>query len=72
MDSKNEKIIMDNLINTYKDNTIFFITHNINTTVDLDYVIVLEAGCVVEFDTPKHLIEQKGLYFEYLKGYVGE
>jgi ABC-type multidrug transport system fused ATPase/permease subunit len=69
LDSKNEKIIMDNLINTYKDNTIFFITHNINTTVDLDYVIVLDGGSVVEFDTPKNLKNKKGFYWEYLKGY---
>jgi ABC-type multidrug transport system fused ATPase/permease subunit len=70
LDPKNERIIMDNLISTYKENTIFFITHNINTTTDLDYFIVLEEGRVVEFDTPKNLINSHGIYADYLKGIV--
>lgn len=51
----------------FKDRTIITIAHRINTILDSDRVIVLDAGRVAEFDTPKALVERRGLFFELVR-----
>lgn len=43
------------------------IAHRINTILDSDRIIVLEAGKVKEFDTPDKLIERKGVFWELVR-----
>jgi len=47
--------------------TIITIAHRINTILDSDRIVVLEAGKVMEFDTPKALMETKGLFYKLVK-----
>ncbi len=35
--------------------------------MDSDRIVVLEAGRVVEFDTPKALVESKGLFYKLVR-----
>lgn len=51
----------------FKDRTIITIAHRINTILDSDRIVVLDYGHVKEFDTPKNLIEKKGLFYELVK-----
>jgi len=51
----------------FSKRTIITIAHRINTILDSDRIVVLEAGKVVEFDTPKKLIEEKGLFYKLVK-----
>ena len=37
--------------------------HRLRTVIDYDRLIVLDAGRVVEFDTPYNLIQQEGGVF---------
>ncbi|KAJ2801763.1 hypothetical protein H4R20_003550 [Coemansia guatemalensis] len=47
----------------FSDSTLLCIAHRLRTIVDYDYVLVLDEGNVVEFDTPARLIQQKDGYF---------
>ena len=47
--------------------TIITIAHRINTILDSDRIVVLEAGQVKEFDEPAKLIAQKGLFYELVR-----
>lgn len=47
--------------------TIITIAHRINTILDSDRIVVLEAGQVKEFDSPKNLIETRGLFYKLVK-----
>jgi ATP-binding cassette, subfamily C (CFTR/MRP), member 1 len=47
--------------------TIITIAHRINTILDSDRIVVLEAGNVKEFDTPKNLMETRGLFYKLVK-----
>lgn len=51
----------------FSNRTIITIAHRINTILDSDRIVVLEAGQVKEFDTPKKLIEDKGLFYKLVK-----
>jgi len=46
----------------FKDKTIITIAHRLNTIMDADKVIVLDKGEVVEYDSPKKLLESKGIF----------
>jgi len=41
--------------NAFKDSTVFTIAHRMNTIINSDKVMVLDAGCCVEYDEPKTL-----------------
>lgn len=51
----------------FANRTIITIAHRINTILDSDRIVVLEAGEVKEFDTPKKLVESKGLFWKLVK-----
>ncbi|KAG4028259.1 hypothetical protein MFRU_023g00940 [Monilinia fructicola] len=47
--------------------TIITIAHRINTILDSDRIVVLEHGQVKEFDSPKKLMEKKGLFWKLVR-----
>lgn len=51
----------------FSKRTIITIAHRINTILDSDRIVVLEAGEVKEFDEPKKLIQQRGLFYELVR-----
>jgi len=52
---------------TFSNRTIITIAHRINTILDSDRIVVLEAGEVKEFATPKELVAEKGLFYELVR-----
>ena len=51
----------------FSKRTIITIAHRINTILDSDRIVVLEQGRVVEFDSPKALVERKGLFYKLVR-----
>lgn len=51
----------------FSKRTIITIAHRINTILDSDRIVVLEQGKVMEFDTPRKLVESKGLFWKLVR-----
>ncbi|TFY83303.1 hypothetical protein EWM64_g713 [Hericium alpestre] len=51
--------------------TMLTIAHRLNTIIDSDRVLVLDAGQVAEFDSPKNLLEKSDSKFRSLAAEVG-
>eukprot|EP00560_Eucampia_antarctica_P007002 CAMPEP_0197828720 /NCGR_PEP_ID=MMETSP1437-20131217/5242_1 /TAXON_ID=49252 ORGANISM="Eucampia antarctica, Strain CCMP1452" /NCGR_SAMPLE_ID=MMETSP1437 /ASSEMBLY_ACC=CAM_ASM_001096 /LENGTH=1315 /DNA_ID=CAMNT_0043430055 /DNA_START=350 /DNA_END=4300 /DNA_ORIENTATION=+ len=48
----------------FHDSTCIIVAHRLNTIMDSDYILVMNDGRAVEFDTPKQLINAGGYFKE--------
>jgi ATP-binding cassette subfamily B protein len=67
LDANNEKVIMENLNNFFKDKTVVVIAHRLSTVQNADQIVVLDKGRVIEKGNHKELIELRGSYFHLVK-----
>ena len=67
LDASNEKIIMENLEDFYRDRTVVVVAHRLSTVKNADQIVVLEKGQIVELGTHSDLVAQKGTYFQLVK-----
>ncbi|XP_018335867.1 multidrug resistance-associated protein 1 isoform X1 [Agrilus planipennis] len=63
VDLETDDLIQQTIRTEFKDCTVLTIAHRLNTIMDSDRVIVLDKGCVMEFDTPKNLMYNKQSIF---------
>ena len=75
LDSESEKYIQESLKNLMKDKTVVAIAHRLSTLREMDRIIVLENGKVIEEGTHLGLLRKKGRYAKLFKmqsdGYLG-
>ena len=62
LDLRTDHLIQRTIQTSFSSCTVLTIAHRINTVMDYDKVLVLEAGQVVECDTPEGLIKAGGLF----------
>jgi ATP-binding cassette subfamily B protein len=67
LDANNERIIMDNLTNFYREKTVVIVAHRLSTVQNADNIIVLDKGKIVEEGTHKELTEKRGAYYTLVK-----
>ncbi len=67
LDSKTESIIQENLEKELKDKTMVFIAHRLSTLKNVDRIIVLEGGRIIEEGSFNELIAKKGLFYQTYK-----
>lgn len=67
LDTNNERIIMDNLMQFYKGKTVVVVAHRLSTVQHADNIIVLDKGRVIEEGTHQELTAKKGAYYTLVK-----
>ena len=67
LDAKNEKIIMENLNQFFKDRTAIVIAHRLSTVKNADQIVVLDKGKIIEKGTHPELVDLKGNYYNLVK-----
>jgi ABC-type multidrug transport system fused ATPase/permease subunit len=62
LDPELESLVLNELKGGVTNSTVIIITHRVSTSLDADYVYVIDDGKIVEKGTPKQLFEEDGLY----------
>ncbi|KAL0950659.1 hypothetical protein HGRIS_007445 [Hohenbuehelia grisea] len=72
IDYKTDAVIQSSLRNELSDVTSIIIAHRLQTIMDADKIMVLDAGRLVEFDTPQQLLEKENGMFRALVDESGD
>ncbi len=60
IDQKTDELIQSVIRSSFAESTVITIAHRIDTVLDSDRILVMDAGCVVEFDSPETLLAKGG------------
>jgi len=64
VDTKTDMLIQTALRTHFKGHTILTIAHRLNTIMDYDRILVMDAGKAAEFDSPRNLLKKKdGIFY---------
>jgi ATP-binding cassette subfamily B protein len=75
LDSSSEKYIQDSMRDLMKGKTVIAIAHRLSTLKEMDKIIVMDKGKIVETGTHATLLRKKGLYHKFYEmqsqGFLG-
>ncbi len=63
VDMETDDLIQETIRKEFSESTIVTIAHRLNTIIDYNRVIVMNAGEIAEFDTPKALLSDSNSIF---------
>jgi ATP-binding cassette subfamily B protein len=63
LDYDTERRVCDNLVDSLRDCTVFFITHRLSTIRRANLIVMMHQGAVVETGTHDELMALKGRYY---------
>lgn len=67
LDAKNERIIIENLHEFFKDKTVVIIAHRLSTVKNADQIVVIDEGMIKEFGNHDELLKMKSAYYNLIK-----
>ena len=68
IDTRTEAIVQKGMDSLMHGRTVFIIAHRLSTVQNSDVIMVLDHGHIIERGTHKHLIEEKGKYYQLYTG----
>ncbi|KNC97598.1 uncharacterized protein SPPG_07067 [Spizellomyces punctatus DAOM BR117] len=71
IDSRTDAMLQDTIKKSFANLTVLTIAHRLNTIIESDRVLVLDAGQILEFDEPKKLLDKEGGDFRSLVEQTG-
>ncbi|XP_074435937.1 ATP-binding cassette sub-family C member 10 isoform X5 [Larus michahellis] len=66
VDQKTDQLLQQTIRQRFADKTVLTIAHRLNTIMDSDRVLVMQAGRVAELDSPTRLSKKDGSLFQRL------
>ncbi len=70
LDCKTEAVVLENLTKQFSGKTVVIVTHRLNTIKDVDQIVVMNHGRVLEFGIPDQLRDFQADYFERVKNQI--
>ncbi len=67
LDANNEKAIVENLQNFYRNKTVVVVAHRLSTVKNADQIVVMDNGKIIETGYHHELSTKKGAYFQLVK-----
>lgn len=71
LDSESEKYIQDSLKELMQGKTVIAIAHRLSTLKEMDEIVVMDKGCIVEQGTHQALLRKKGAYYGFYNMQAG-
>lgn len=71
VDSETDKFIQETIRDQFVNCTVITIAHRLNTVMDSDRILVMDAGNAVEFDHPHVLLSRPNSWLQKLVEQVG-
>jgi len=71
VDNATDAVIQRTIRDAFRGCTVLTIAHRLNTIMDYDRILVLDAGRVLEYDPPRVLLSRAGSAFASLVGETG-
>ncbi|CAI7588083.1 unnamed protein product [Penicillium palitans] len=72
LDAQTDRRVQKVMREAFHDCTVSSVAHRLDTIIDFDGITVLDAGCLVEFDTPQNLLAREGLFKQMFSGTDGQ
>ncbi|CAB4054111.1 ABCC1 [Lepeophtheirus salmonis] len=63
VDSETDKLIQKAIKDNFRDSTVLTIAHRLQTVLDYSKIIVIDSGCIIEYDSPKNLLSDSSSTF---------
>jgi ABC-type multidrug transport system fused ATPase/permease subunit len=67
LDARSEKEVQDALANLMKNKLVIIIAHRFSTIQNVDKIIAIDNGIIVDTGNPQELARRKGLYSDLLR-----
>lgn len=67
LDTKNEREIVNNLNEFFKDKTVIIVAHRLSTVQNADQIVVMDNGYIVETGTHENLVKKEGVYYHLVR-----
>ena len=67
VDHQTDNLIQATIRSEFASCTVLTIAHRLNTIIDCDRVLVLDAGEILEFDAPYRLLKNRAQFYEMVK-----
>lgn len=71
VDIKTDYLIQSVLRDHFKNATVITIAHRLNTVIEYNRIIVMDAGKIVEYDTPQNLLQDRSSLFAQMVASTG-
>lgn len=70
IDTRTEKIVQDGMDNLMKGRTVFVIAHRLSTVRNVDVIMVLDYGRIIERGSHEQHMAKKGMCYRLFTGAV--
>lgn len=67
LDSKTEKLIQEAIFNLMDKKTVILIAHRLSTIINVDKILVMQKGKIIESGTHDQLINKKVIIISLIK-----
>lgn len=71
LDIETEAELKETILPMFSDKLVFFATHRLHWMKEMDYIIVMKDGSIIEQGTYQELMSQNGEYHQFVKELVG-
>jgi len=65
LDSKTERLVQESIEEAIREKTVIVIAHRLSTIKNVDKIVVIEGGRLIEEGSLNELLEKKGKFYEY-------